>query len=560
MNDRYFECPAGADGLKRAAKRSARQCFFRFLLPLNPLLVLALCSLAPTASAQQPSGPAPSSERPGSAASDQPGEPLNEATAVALAVEHNPNLHVALLKEAQARYAVNAEDALYVPIFDASAGLTHARNPRAQANSTTISTSDTIDVGAGLSKTFPLGTVVALNVAGERAISRSTPTSVSTTEVTLGPNYSLSTQLSVVQPLMRGAGTDVGLATLRVARLNRTAAVLAAQQSASELLRDVLTGYWELWYAEQSVDINRASRDVAETQRKQAHDRVLSGDFAPADELTYSTQVAQLDEAVVSSIADRRQKSLALTLLLGGESSRLRAAEAPNEDVTPPPDTGTALDEAIKSSYQLKQLETEIAVARDQAKIAGDSLRPKLDLDGYVQAQGLGNREVPPALEMYGKMQAVSAHVGLTFETPVTDTRRQAQIQNALLAVHIAQKQLEAARQQLRSQVQTTLTQREAARRRLDLAKETSKIAQKQVEAEQGRFAAGTGLALAVMQAQDSYRQAQLRVQRARVDLTEAEIVLAHLRGRLLGRYSGALSSVRAEPNGPTIGSTWGPM
>jgi outer membrane protein len=499
---------------------------------------------------------APASAQP----EDTPGESLSVDSAVGRAVEHNPNLHVALLREASARYSVTAEDALYAPIFDANGGITHTRTPGLQATGTSINTSDTINLGAGLSKQFPLGTTLALDVEGQRTIRRSPPSTINNTEVTVGPGYSFSTQLSLTQPLMRGAGEEVGLASLRSARLNRTAARLAAQGTASQLLRDVLTGYWELWYAEQAVDINRSSREVARTQKKQAHDRVLSGDFAPADELSYSTQVAQLDEAVVSAIADRRQKSLSLTLLLGESGERLRAGDAPSEPAPTGADPSRAVDEAFKSSYELRQLETEIAIAQDQAKIAGDPLRPKLDLDAYVQAQGLGNREVPPAFEMYGKMQAVSAHVGLTFQTPITDTRRQAQVQNARLAVHIAEKQLEAARQQLESDVRSALTRREAARRRVELAKETQKIAEKQVEAEQGRFAAGTGLALAVMQAQDSYRQAQLRVQRARVDLIEADISLAHLRGHLLERYSGVVGSLRAEPNGPTIGSTWGPM
>jgi outer membrane protein TolC len=140
-------------------------------------------------------------------------------------------------------------------------------------------------------------------------------------------------------------------------------------------------------------------------------------------------------------------------------------------------------------------------------------------------------------------MEAVSAQVGLTFETPVTDTRRSAQVEQALLGVHIAQKQIEAARQQLRTDVESALAATSAAKRRLELALVTEKVAHDQAEGQRGKFLAGTALAIEVQQADDAHRQAQLRVQRARVDLVEGELNLLHLRGKLLERYADVLKS-----------------
>jgi len=54
---------------------------------------------------------------------------LTEQDVVTAAVMNNPTLHVALLRAQQSRYNVSAEQALYTPIFDASAGYTHTRTP-----------------------------------------------------------------------------------------------------------------------------------------------------------------------------------------------------------------------------------------------------------------------------------------------------------------------------------------------------------------------------------------------------------------------------------------------
>ncbi len=224
----------------------------------------------------------------------------------------------------------------------------------------------------------------------------------------------------------------------------------------------------------------------------------------------------------------------------------LSAGDGPGSPLDDEPALANAVNDALRSSYARKQLETELAIVKDQLKIAGDPLRPRLDLDAYVQAQGLGNRRVPPAFEQVGQLDAVSAHVGLTFEMPLTDTRRSSQIQAAQFAAHVAEKQLEENDLAIRSSVASALASRRAAREKLELASRTEKIARAQTEAERARFLAGGSIAITVQQAEDSYRQAQLRVQRARVDLVLADLSLTELRGQLLARYADAVQRLPA--------------
>jgi outer membrane protein TolC len=266
--------------------------------------------------------------------------------------------------------------------------------------------------------------------------------------------------------------------------------------------------------------------------------------------LPYATQLAQLDEAVLAARTDVRQRELALAQLLGdqrGFGQSLAAADAPEPPSTDEPVEARAVSDALAHSYVRKQLQTQLAILKDQLKIAGDPLRPRLDLDAYLQAQGLGNGRVPPALQQFGQMDAVSAHVGLTFEMPLTDTRRSAQIQSAQFAAHVAEKQIEENELSIRSSVASAVAQRRAARQKLELAGQTAKVALAQAEAERARFQAGGSIAIAVQQAEDALRQAQLREQRARVDLVLADLALAQLRGQLLQRYADAVQKLPAE-------------
>jgi outer membrane protein len=241
---------------------------------------------------------------------------------------------------------------------------------------------------------------------------------------------------------------------------------------------------------------------------------------------------------------------LSLSQLLGqssGVGASVSVADGPQVPTADEPSLPTAINDALRNSYARKQLQTQLAIIKDQLRITGDPLRPRLDLDAYVQAQGLGNRSVPPAFQQFGQMDAVSAHVGLTFEMPLTDTRRRSQIQGAQFAAHVAEKQLQENELEVRSSVASAIAQRRAAAEKLELAGRTEKIAHAQADAERERFKAGGSIAITVQQAEDSYRQAQLRVQRARVDLVLAELALTELRGQLLTRYADAVKRLPAE-------------
>ena len=486
---------------------------------------------------------------------------LTTQAAVEIAVQNNPSLHIALLQHEQAKYAVKEQEALYDAIFSANASYAHNGSPTLRGtDGTIVSVSDIAVLGAGLNKTFSTGTSVGVSVTGQRRVSRSPPLNNVGGQTATGPAYSLIGTLTLSQPFLRGAWNTVGLASVRVARLNRTAAQLSALQAGSQVLHDVLIDYWELWYSAEAAQIIEASRDLAKALEEQAREQVKSGTLAKVDSLPFSTQLAEQEESLVQQTTDRKQRALALAQALGQAGRTgpdLRSADTPPEVELE--DTSTqAVDDALAASYELKRLQAELEVAQYQAKIAGDSLRPSLNLDASLSAQGLGNRAVFPAFEQFGKMDAVSAQVGLTFETPVSSARKNAQIQGALLSAHITEKQIEGARQQLRTDVQAAIARRNAAKSRFEMAQVTERVAGQLAEGQRGKFLAGTALAIEVQKADDSLRQAQLRVQRARVDLVEGELDLLHLRGKLLERYADVLK--RLTPHALTLDDAREPM
>ena len=119
---------------------------------------------------------------------------------------------------------------------------------------------------------------------------------------------------------------------------------------------------------------------------------------------------------------------------------------------------------------------------------------------------------------------------------PLNGSREAAEKAAARFALEIARHNLDAAVQQVDTEAATWVTRRDSADRRLELAGRTEEASRRQAEAERRRYEVGTAIPLQVQQAEDSLRQARLRVLRARVDRIQAEFGLGALTGELLRR------------------------
>jgi outer membrane protein TolC len=508
--------------------------------PLNQGAIQQNSQAAPAIPAA-PAPPPPAVSRPRGASRD-----LTEAEVIALALRSNPDLEVAQLSEKQAAYAVQSEEAAYPFVLQANAGYTHTASPSlGRDSSVVVGTRDTIAAGSALLKDFPTGTQVSLSVQGERTTTHR-PSSATIAGEQSGTGYSVASRLSVTQPLLRGAWSRVGELGLRSARLEREARTGARERVASEVVRDSLLGYWELWYASRSLDIEIAARDFAAAQRAEAEARRATGALSPVDVLAFDTRLASLKEEVTVSELNELQRSLELAQLLGIEApgAPFHATGSPSPPATPSQSEVEA--KLLRQSPELKELEARVAVADARADVAGDPYRPRLDLEGYVELRGLGNASAAQALGQVGTFKAVSGYVGVFFETPLTGKRESAEVSAAQLESRIAKSQLDAAKARIRIAASRLIAQLDAAKARLAAAQQTAEIAERLLGAERSRFTIGTSTPLQVQEAEDAVRRARLRVARATVDQVQAAIAIDHAVGDLSARL--AASGPKSRP------------
>jgi outer membrane protein len=459
--------------------------------------------------------------------------------AVRLASESNPGLKAAIFGKERARASVEAENGAYPFVLQLDGSLNHSSTPSLSADSVTSRKSDTTSLGAELKKSFPTGTTASFRMDGDRQTYDS-PSQVTGVNTAAGPTYGMGAELSVTQPILRGAGKRVGEAGLRQARIEEKAAKSREERIASELVRDVLFAYWMLWYADRAVGIETAARDLAKTQLDEMAARVEHGEAASVDTLAYQTRLESLEEAVVTAQANRRAQGIELKRLVGSREGD--AFWFPDDKETPPtPDltgeVGAAVETAIERSPEVMELTYEVALAEESEKIAGEDLRPALGIVGTLSARILGNKAIDPAFEQLSG-DAYSAYLSLVYELPLSDTRKKALRASASLSTQIARENLASTRDLIAAQVRTAVDKLTSSKKILELVERTADVAEKQAAAERERFDLGAAVYLQVKEAEESARQAKLRLEQARIDAAKAGIDLAHLTGELLGQIN----------------------
>ncbi len=500
------------------------------------------CLWATPALAQAPApAPAPAQSSAPSATSEPAPAPLGTvrltaAEVIARVLADSPTLAQAKLELQDAQQAVTVQDGRYPFIAFGQAGLTHANTPRRAAGDTTIvSSSDSLDASAGLRRTFATGTSAELSVSGSRFSAGVTrdPSPVPNADPSSGTGYDLRARASVTQPLLRGFGAGVGEVELRVARMSEEQSRRALARVRSEVVRDALKAYWELWYAQQALELNEASLRVAERARDEAQLRADAGGISRTDVLSFQTRVAALQESVVSGEIQVEQRGLELNRILGSEQEALPVATSEALPKTTSVSKAQLERALTEDSLQLAELQLAVKRARERLPVAADASRTRLDLSGYVESRGVGDA-LGSASGRTASFNALTAYAGVTIEAPLNDARFRAERERATLDLRRAQTSLQLQRQRLRAEVANLLAAARAASRRVRLAEETARVARASYEAESERYRLGSALALEVQQAEDAWRSARLRALRARVDQLGTQLELQHLAGALL--------------------------
>lgn len=467
------------------------------------------------------------------AATSSGAESLTPEQALTLAKAGSPDLRAALFDIAATRASVLAEDRARQARLSGNVGAEHAERLGASKDQLSRSGDDALYADAALVLATDAGTTVQVGADTSLTWGRQNLDPNNQDDTISGPNYALGASVSVRQPLLRGAGTDVVLAPLRRAQAELTAAERARDDAGSALARDVLTAYWELWYAEAALEVERQALDVSQRQVDEIHARANTlGTVPQTDVLRLDSERAARTLRVVNAeglVATRQVALGRLVNLRPTDAATLHTVPKPTLTV-PSGDLAALIARAEATSPALAETAARLEAARASLVVASDQIAPKVDLTASLSAGTLWNEDG----RYPGSRPALTAMVGLAWELPFAASSEEAQRDAAVARLEAQQARLDGEVQRLGEQLARLTTQLRTARATAESAAVAAQVARELASKEAQRLTLGTSILTNLITAEQSAREAELQRLRADADRATAALAISHLTGDLL--------------------------
>lgn len=452
---------------------------------------------------------------------------LNAQEVRLLAMEQNPDLEGFRIELQRAELLLEREETTRVPTFVADGSYRFGQTPFLSPDGTRLIDSSSLSFGTRLFHTFAYGTQLGISAN----LGRAARDSVELGE--LGIAWDTRLGVDVAQPLLRGFGPEIVDANIRSAQESLDAATLQERSRASAVLREVLSSYWDLWMAQQALEIQEEALSIAERNLTNAEIRLQAGTISRADIISLRAEVSSARERVMAAQSRIRQESTTLGQQLG-----LRTGEAlvATEQALPAPRL-LSYDEALMAykeyspEYQ-RQLST-IRSTRIQAQLAHDNSRPRLDATGAFFIDGL-DRGPGDAFVQMARVEGWVASLGLRLELPINNRSRLAEAERADLAISAAESELRRLESAEAARISNLIEEISAAQSRVELAQEAADLARESVDAQTARYEAGRATTFEVIDAIYRLEEAQLRVLEIEASILQQILNLEHITGLLL--------------------------
>lgn len=348
---------------------------------------------------------------------------INLEQAVARAVEQNLTVQSARLTPSIAQSQVTAAEAAFDWVLFADLAWTSVDQPQA------VPVIGGIPIGSGASQSqnvdYETGLRKDLTSGGRFTVSQGQGYRDNNSPgVSLFPDPAQSpfVNLQLDQPLLRGFGSDVALAEVRLARNLERDSIYQLKQTLLATTTEAERAYWNLALARHNLQIRqRLLERGLETRDILANRRVF--DVRPAE---YADAVATVEQRkanlirAINTLRDASDQLKAIIndpeLTVGGEAL-LVPADAPVDE----PISFSLLDAltaAIDNRPEIQRALLSIQDASIRREVA-DSLRlPLLDLRAQARFQGL-NEDLGEAYEDITEAQFVDLLAGVRFEQPI---------------------------------------------------------------------------------------------------------------------------------------------
>lgn len=503
----------------------------RFLLAL-----ITVCGLPALAVAQVPAQSAPT------AASGPAASTLSLEECVARALDRNFDLQIQRVTTGQAREAVTIADSAFDPTLELSASTSTSQQPTVVSSIDGVSSAglrnQSRDVRAGVSQKLSTGATVSASASLDRGESNSR-------NLFINPAYTGDFNLSVRQPLLRGAGSEYSRAALRRAELGVDRANLDLKGSVLVVVRNVEAAYYNLVFARQQRGVRQLSLELAQQLLEENRARRQTGVATDLDVLQAEVGVANARRSLLLADQTVQDREDALTALIGQFEFNQTIGEVSFDKSAVP---GVSFDFSYKLARENQPALASSAIAIRQLEIDRETAKrnrmPSFDVGAGL---GLNSREASlgNAATRTFNGDGYAWQVDLTLRVPWAQREDNARLRLAQSNIVREQTRLQQLDQDLVVEVRSAVRAVETNRESVAISGMATRLSERQYELERARFNAGLSTSRRVLEAQDDLEVARVNELQSQVNLRIALAELQRLEGSSLTRFRIVLDQAR---------------
>ncbi len=379
-------------------------------------------------------------------------------------------------------------------------------------------------------------------------------------------DWNVNLAAEVRQPLLQGSGVQFNRIAgpgatpgvyggVMLARINSDIALTQFEAAVRNLVSDVETAYWELYYQYRSLDAARAGCDSALRTWQKVYSLYTTGSNGGEAEKEAQAReqfflFRSTAEQAKNSVFDVEAKLRYLMGLASADGRLIRPIDEPTTArVTF--DWYDALNEGLARSVELRQIKWSVKRRELELVASKNFLLPKLDAVGRYRWLGLGNELITSSggsgdfskadsnayqNMLDGKYQ--EWHLGVEMNLPLGFRKEMAGVRNAQLALARERAKLQEGELELQHQLASAIRDMEGAHVTSKTNFNRRVAAQRQVEAVTAAYDAGKITFDVLLESYRRLAEAETQYYRSLVNYNKAIMYVHYRKGSLL-EYNG---------------------
>jgi outer membrane protein len=353
--------------------------------------------------------------------------------------------------------------------------------------------------------------------------------------------YTTDATLRATQPLLRDFGSQVTKTQILIAQNNLTISKEDFRRQVINITSRVQQAYWDLVFRRQDLEVQKQQLVLAQQLLDQIRKQVTVGTLAPLDVLQAETNIARNEERIlvvdnaVRTAEDRLKRVMNFSLT--GERADIVIVPA-----DPPTYTDPTLDQDEEIRQALEQradlMQAKLILENQHIGLVFDKNQalPTLDLDASFRLNGIDN-SFGGGFEEIEPNKRYSWGVGVTFRYPLQNRQAKGRVQQSQLAIRQQMVRIKDLEENIIAEVRNSFRDVLTNAQRVQASRISSRLAQKQLEAEEKKLQVGLATVFTTLQFQDVLSQQRSNEINAVTEYLKALVRLEESKNTLLQSY-----------------------